>query len=145
MLNDENVGNLIRAEEVGNAASKIAVLPEVRAALLQLQQNFAKAPGLVADGRDMGTIIFPQAPLKIFLTASVAARAERRFKQLISKGFAANMPDLLQDLTERDARDQNRSTAPLKPAADAKMLDTSNLTVQQAVDIVLQHYAELGF
>ena len=145
LLNDENVGNLIRAEEIGNAASKIAVLPEVRAALLQLQQNFAKAPGLVADGRDMGTIIFPQAPLKIFLTASVAARAERRFKQLISKGFAANMPDLLQDLTERDARDQNRSTAPLKPAADAKMLDTSNLTVQQAVDIVLQHYAELGF
>lgn len=141
LLAHEDVSSLIRAEEVGNAASKVAVLPAVRMALLQLQKNFFRSPGLVADGRDMGTEVFPEAILKVFLTASVAARAERRFKQLINKGFSANMQDLLQDLTERDARDTTRSSAPLKPAQGAYILDTSNLTVQQAVDEVLHHYA----
>lgn len=141
-LEQEEVGNIIRAEEIGNAASKIAVLPAVRAALLQLQKNFSAPPGLVADGRDMGTVIFPDAEVKIYLTASVTARAERRFKQLISKGFSANIQDLLQDLTERDARDLNRSTAPLKPAEGAFMLDTSDLTIQQAVELVLKQYEQ---
>ncbi len=140
-LAGEDVGNLIRAEEIGVAASKIAVLPKVRDGLLQLQKNFSRPPGLVADGRDMGTVIFPQAELKIYLTASVQARAERRFKQLIDKGFPAIMEDLLQDLTERDARDLNRSTAPLKPAPGAYFLDTSSLTIEQAVMEVLQQYA----
>ncbi|WP_105532181.1 (d)CMP kinase [Solimicrobium silvestre] len=143
-LGDVEVGNTIRAEEIGNAASKIAVLPAVREALLQLQKSFSKAPGLIADGRDMGTVVFPDASLKIYLTASVAARAERRFKQLISKGFSASMQDLMQDLTERDARDQNRSAAPLKPAQGAYILDTSALTVDQAVAEVLQQYASLS-
>lgn len=142
-LGEEEVSHTIRAEEVGNAASKIAVFPAVRHALFQLQKSFSKAPGLVADGRDMGTVVFPEAMLKIYLTASVEARAERRFKQLISKGFSASMSDLVRDLTERDTRDKNRRTAPLKPAQDAYLLDTSELTVEQAVSDVLQQYAEI--
>lgn len=140
-LGDEEVSNVIRAEEMGNAASKIAVFPPVRQALFLLQKSFAKAPGLVADGRDMGTVIFPEADLKIYLTASVEARAERRFKQLIDKGFSANIADLVKDLAERDARDKNRSVAPLKPAPGAYLLDTSNLTIEQAVAEVLKQYA----
>jgi cytidylate kinase len=141
-LNQENVSDAIRQEEVGQAASKIAVLPAVRAALLQFQRDFLKEPGLVADGRDMGTVVFPHAILKIFLTASVSARAERRFKQLIDKGFSARMSALVQDLTERDERDKNRTAAPLKPAQDAYLLDTSALTVEQTVSEVLQQYAK---
>jgi cytidylate kinase len=140
-LGEEEVGNAIRAEEVGNTASKIAALPALRKALVELQLSFREAPGLVADGRDMGTVIFPQACLKVFLTASAEARAERRYKQLIDKGFSANMHDLLKDLNERDARDASRAVAPLKPAEGAYLLDTSNLTVNQAVEQVLGWYA----
>jgi cytidylate kinase len=140
-LANENVTAAIRAEEVGNTASRIAVLPTVRHALAGLQHGFRIAPGLVADGRDMGTVIFPYATLKVFLTASVDARAQRRYKQLIDKGFSASMEDLLNDLKERDARDSNRAVAPLKPAEGAYMLDTSNMTADQAVEQVLHWYA----
>ena len=139
-LDGIDVSNEIRAEEIGNRASAIAVHQAVRAALVARQRAFRKEPGLVADGRDMGTVIFPDAGLKVFLTASVEARAARRYKQLIQKGFSANMEDLLRDLRERDARDTNRSVAPLAPAADAKLLDTSALTVDQAVEQVVQWY-----
>jgi cytidylate kinase len=140
-LANENVTAAIRAEEVGNTASKIAALPAVRHALVGLQLGFRTTPGLVADGRDMGTVIFPNAVLKVFLTASVEARAYRRYKQLIDKGFSANMQDLLKDLRERDARDSNRAIAPLKPAEGAYLLDTSDMTADQAVDQVLRWYA----
>lgn len=140
-LANENVTNAIRAEEVGNTASKIAALPTVRHALVGLQLGFRCTPGLVADGRDMGTVIFPQATLKVFLTASVEARAERRYKQLIEKGFSAKIKDLLKDLRERDARDSNRAIAPLKPAKGAYLLDTSDMTADEAVAQVLQWYA----
>lgn len=142
-LANENVSLAIRAEEVGNTASRIAALPTVRRALVGLQLGFRIAPGLVADGRDMGTVIFPHATLKVFLTASVEARAERRYKQLIDKGFSANMTDLLKDLAERDARDSNRAIAPLKPAEDACLLDTSDMTADEAVERVLHWYAEV--
>jgi cytidylate kinase len=112
LLANEKVGHAIRAEEVGNLASKIAALPALRQALFGLQLGFRKAPGLVADGRDMGTVIFPGAKLKVFLTASVEARAQRRYKQLIDKGFSASMDDLLADLQARDDRDTNRAVAP---------------------------------
>ncbi len=143
LLGHENVTAAIRAEEVGNTASKIAALPTMRQALYSLQLHFRKAPGLVADGRDMGTVIFPHATLKVFLTASVEARAQRRYKQLIDKGFSASMQDLLKDLHERDARDSNRAIAPLKPAEGAHLLDTSDLTIEQAVEKVLGWYAEV--
>ncbi len=140
LLAGREVQDAIRQEAVGNAASKIAALPAVRAALVELQHGFRRAPGLVADGRDMGTVIFPDAPLKVFLTASAEARAERRYKQLIGKGFPANMPDLLQDLKERDARDTQRAVAPLNPAEGAHLLDTSDMTIEQAVAQVLAWY-----
>lgn len=140
-LAQENVSSAIRAEEVGNLASKIAALPTVRHALFGLQLGFRRAPGLVADGRDMGTVLFPHATLKVFLTASVEARAHRRYKQLIGKGFSASMADLLKDLRERDERDSNRPIAPLKPAEDAYLLDTSDMTANDAVERVLQWYA----
>jgi CMP/dCMP kinase len=142
-LDGVDVSNEIRDEEIGNRASAIAVHQAVRAALVARQRAFRKEPGLVADGRDMGTVIFPDAVLKVFLTASVEARATRRYKQLIQKGFSANMDDLLRDLRERDARDSNRAVAPLKPAADAKLLDTSALSIDQAVDQVVQWYRAL--
>lgn len=140
-LANENVTNAIRAEEVGNTASRIAALPYVRRALVGLQLSFGQAPGLVADGRDMGTVIFPNASLKVFLTASVEARAERRYKQLIDKGFPANMANLLKDLKERDERDSQRAVAPLKPAEGAHILDTSRMTADEAVEQVLKWYA----
>ncbi len=140
-LANENASSAIRAEEVGNAASRIAALPMVRRALVGLQLGFRIAPGLVADGRDMGTVIFPHATLKVFLTASVEERAQRRYKQLIDKGFSASMKDLLKDLRERDERDSNRAIAPLKPAEGAYLLETSNMTADQAVEQVLQWYA----
>ncbi|AOJ74822.1 cytidylate kinase [Burkholderia ubonensis] len=143
-LDGADVSNDIRAEAVGNRASAIAVHAPVRTALVARQRAFRKTPGLVADGRDMGTVIFPDAVLKVFLTASVEARAARRHKQLMQKGFSANIDDLLRDLRERDARDSNRAAAPLKPAADAKLLDTSALSIDQAVDQVLQWYRALG-
>ena len=141
-LADEDVSHAIRAEEVGNMASKIAALPSVRQALFDLQLGFRQAPGLVADGRDMGTVIFPTAKLKVFLTASAEARAQRRYKQLIDKGFSANMNDLLADLRARDDRDTHRAVAPLVAAADAHILDTSAMGVDQAVEQVLTWYAQ---
>ena len=141
-LADEDVSHAIRAEEVGNMASKIAALPRVRQALFDLQLGFRQAPGLVADGRDMGTVIFPTAKLKVFLTASAEARAQRRYKQLIDKGFSANMNDLLADLRARDERDTHRAVAPLVAAADAHILDTSAMGVDQAVEQVLAWYAQ---
>ena len=141
LLAQENVTEQIRAEEVGNTASKIAVLPTVRQALVGLQLGFRKTPGLVADGRDMGTVIFPHAQLKVFLTASVEARAQRRYKQLIDKGFSANMEDLLMDLQARDERDTHRAIAPLVPAEGAHVLDTSEMTADIAVETVLKWYA----
>jgi cytidylate kinase len=144
LLANENVSDAIRAEEVGNTASKIAALPAVRQALFALQLGFKKAPGLVADGRDMGSVIFPHAPLKVFLTASVAARAQRRYKQLIGKGISANMEDLLMDLQARDERDTQRAIAPLLPAEGAQVLDTSEMTADEAVAQVLKWYAALA-
>ncbi|NHZ41120.1 MULTISPECIES: (d)CMP kinase [Massilia] len=141
LLANENVTQLIRAEEVGNMASKIAALPAVRQALFALQLGFRRAPGLVADGRDMGTVIFPHAQLKVFLTASTEARAQRRYKQLIDKGFSANIEDLLSDLKARDDRDTYRAIAPLMPAEGAHLLDTSNMTADEAVEEVLKWYA----
>jgi cytidylate kinase len=140
-LGTEEVSNAIREEEVGNTASKIAALPAVRQALFGLQLSFRETPGLVADGRDMGTVIFPGAQLKVFLTASVEARAQRRYKQLIDKGFSANMDDLLADLQARDARDTQRAVAPLVPAEGAHILDTSRMTADEAVEQVLAWYA----
>jgi cytidylate kinase len=142
-LGGEEVGALIRAEEVGNSASKIAAFPSVRQALYALQLGFRKAPGLVADGRDMGTVIFPNARLKVFLTASVEARAERRYKQLIDKGFSANMDGLLADLQARDDRDTHRTVAPLVAAEGAYILDTSDMTVDEAVEQVLHWHTLL--
>jgi len=141
-LADEDVGQAIRAEAIGNLASRIAALPGVRQALFGLQLGFRKAPGLVADGRDMGTVIFPGAQLKVFLTASVAARAQRRYKQLIDKGFSANMDDLLADLQARDDRDTQRLIAPLVPAEGAHVLDTSSMTVAEAVEQVMQWWSQ---
>ena len=125
-------------------ASRVSAHPAVRQALHALQLSFRRAPGLVADGRDMGTVIFPNAPLKVYLTASAACRAERRYKQLISKGFSANIEDLRADLEARDARDKNRSVAPLKPAEDALLLDNSHLTIEESVARVLAWWQERG-
>ncbi|OYO26412.1 (d)CMP kinase [Janthinobacterium sp. PC23-8] len=144
LLANENVTEQIRAEEVGNTASKIAVLPTVRHALVSLQLGFRKTPGLVADGRDMGTVIFPHAQLKVFLTASAPARAQRRYKQLIDKGFSASMEDLLMDLQARDERDTHRAIAPLAPAEGAHVLDTSAMTADEAVETVLKWYASVS-
>ena len=141
-LGNEDVTDAIRTEEAGMNASRVSALPSVRTALVDLQHGFQRLPGLVADGRDMGTVIFPDAPLKVFLTASAACRAERRFKQLISKGFQANIDDLRADLEARDARDSSRSVAPLKPAQDALVLDNSTLTIEQAVNQVMNWWLE---
>jgi 3-phosphoshikimate 1-carboxyvinyltransferase len=137
LLNGHDVSNAIRTEEAGMNASKVSALPQVRTALLALQHSFRQLPGLVADGRDMGTVIFPQAPLKVFLTAGAAQRAQRRHKQLISKGISATLAALRADLEARDARDSNRSVAPLTPAQDARLLDNSDLTIEQSIDLVL--------
>ena len=140
MLGNEDVSELIRTEKIGRRASELAVHPEVRQALVRLQHDFRQNPGLVADGRDMASVLFPDARLKVFLTASVAARAERRYKQLIAKGFSANMSDLLLDLTARDARDSSRGSAPLVVAEGAIVLDTSDLSIDQAVMQVMTWY-----
>lgn len=145
MLDGEDVSLAVRREETGNAASRLAALAGVRAALLERQRAFRQAPGLVADGRDMGSIVFPDAPLKIFLTASVEARADRRHKQLIAKGLPANIEDLLHDLRQRDARDSTRAVAPLRPCEDAVLLDTTEMSIDGAVRFVLDHAARHGF
>jgi cytidylate kinase len=139
-FNGEDVTEAIRTENIGLRASALAVHPEVRSALVGLQRSFRQSPGLVADGRDMASVIFPDAVLKVFLTASASARAERRHKQLIAKGISAKLSDLLQDLQERDARDTSRGTAPLLVADSAKVLETSDLSIDQAVKTVLDWY-----
>ncbi|MBI5333761.1 MAG: bifunctional 3-phosphoshikimate 1-carboxyvinyltransferase/cytidylate kinase [Burkholderiales bacterium] len=136
-LDGEEVTHALRDELVGQSASRIAAFPLVRQALHQLQLSFRRLPGLVADGRDMGTVLFPGAQLKVFLTASTARRAERRYNQLISKGFPANLDTLLADLEARDARDKSRSVAPLRPAEDARLLDNSEMSIDQSVEAVL--------
>jgi 3-phosphoshikimate 1-carboxyvinyltransferase len=136
-LNGDDVTAVIRTEEAGMNASKVSPLPLVRDALIELQHSFRQLPGLVADGRDMGTVIFPDASLKVFLTASAERRAERRYKQLISKGVSTTLPSLRADLEARDARDSSRAVAPLRPAEDAQLLDNSDLSVEKSVDLVL--------
>lgn len=136
-LGGERVTEAIRTEDIGVAASRAAAYPAVRAALLARQRAFRRPPGLVAEGRDMGTVVFPDARLKVFLTASAEARAERRHKQLIDKGLSANMLSLLDEIRERDARDSTRAASPLKPADDAVLLDTTALSIEQAVSQVL--------
>ena len=143
-LDNESVTDAIRSEECGNAASRIAAYPLVRAALLERQRAFCQIPGLVADGRDMGSVVFPAAILKIFLTATAETRAQRRYKQLMEKGMGANIATLLQDIRERDARDSNRSIAPLQLSAGTHLLDTTSLDINQAVDRVLSLYVEIS-
>ncbi len=138
LLGGQDVTDAIRTEEAGMNASRVSALPAVRQALVGLQHSFRQLPGLVADGRDMGTVIFPEAALKVYLTATAARRAERRHKQLISKGFSTTLDSLRQDLEARDARDSSRSVAPLKPAADALLLDNSDQTIDESVAQVLQ-------
>ena len=143
-LNGENATQAIRAEAVGEGASKVAALPTVRQALLERQRAYAQAPGLVADGRDMGTVVFPHAQVKVFLTASPEARAERRYKQLIEKGNPANLADLVSDMRARDERDMQRAVAPLKPAPDATLLDSTRLNIDQVVATVLEQYRAIA-
>lgn len=142
-LGNESVTDAIRTEACGNSASRIAAYPLVRAALLARQRAFCQLPGLVADGRDMGSVVFPEAVLKIFLTASAETRAQRRHKQLMEKGIGANIATLLQDIRDRDARDSNRSVAPLQLGTDTTLLDTTSLDITQAVDSVLKQYTEI--
>ena len=143
-LDDVEVTDAIRDERIGNLASAIAAYPRVRAALLERQRAFQKPPGLVADGRDMGTVVFPRAALKIFLVADVAARAARRHKQLIEKGIPAKLHVLLRELQERDKRDASRSTAPLARAADAVTIDSSDLDLDAVVAQVLEIAKQKG-
>lgn len=138
ILDGEDVSSFIRNEETGGAASKVAVLPKVRAALLQRQRDFAVNPGLIADGRDMGTVVFPDAVAKIFLDASAEERARRRFPQLESRGVKADYDRILKEIAERDFRDRNRATAPLKPADNALVLDSTTLSIQEVVDTAVK-------
>jgi cytidylate kinase len=143
-LDDVDVSAELRTERAGDAASKVAAVPAVRAALLQRQRDFAQPPGLVADGRDMGTVVFPGATLKVVLTASAEARAMRRHKQLKEKGIDVSLPDLSWDIAQRDARDANRTVAPFKPAPDAQVLDSTSLTPEEVVAQILQWLERVG-
>ena len=138
----QDVTEEVRSEACGNKASEVARLPRVRQALLKRQHGFREPPGLVADGRDMGTVVFPDAALKVFLTASPEVRAERRYKQLIDKGIPANLRSLSRDLAERDERDRKRTVAPLVPAPDSQVLDSSALSIDQVVEQVLGWWRE---
>ena len=140
LLDGVDVEALIRTENAGNNASKVAIIQTVRDALFLRQKDFLQSPGLVADGRDMGTTVFPQAPLKIFLTASAEERAKRRYKQLIEKGNTVKMPDLVADIKQRDERDVNRSASPLIAASDAHTIDTSQLSIEQVFEQVMNLY-----
>jgi cytidylate kinase len=142
ILEGEDVTMAIRTEKVGNQASKVAALPRVREALLRRQRAFQELPGLVADGRDMGTVVFPQAEAKVFLTASAEERARRRFQQLQEKGMDANIDELVTEIRERDERDMNRSAAPLKAAEDSLMLDSTSMSIDDVLDTVLQYAHE---
>ncbi len=142
VLETENVSDLIRGEDVGAQASMVAAFPEVRSALLQRQKAFARQPGLVADGRDMGTVVFPDAEVKVFLTASAQARAERRYKQLIDKGENGSLRDLIEKVESRDERDRTRAIAPLLPAEDAITVDSTALSIAEVLDVVLNTVAQ---
>lgn len=143
-LDKQDISEEIRTEIMGKGASQVAVHAPVRAALIDLQHSFLKAPGLVADGRDMGTVIFPSAPLKIFLTASTEVRAQRRYQQLLGKNQPANYESILQDLQERDARDKGRASAPLVMAEHAVLLETDHLGISDAVNVVLNAFSKLS-
>ncbi len=142
ILEKQDVTEKLRSEECSNRASEVAKLPSVRKAMLKRQRAFRKPPGLVADGRDMGTVVFPDAALKVFLTASPEVRAERRYKQLIEKGINANLRALSRDLAERDARDANRPIAPLVPAPDSQVLDSTALSIEAVADRIVGWYRE---
>lgn len=139
LLEGEDVSLLIRSEQAGNAASKVASIPAVRAALLQRQRDFQHAPGLVTDGRDMGTVVFPQARYKVYLTASAEERAQRRYKQLKEKGIESKLSDLIAEISERDQRDSQRSVAPLKPAEDAFIVDSTAVDISAVVTKVREY------
>jgi len=136
LLEGQNVSMLIRSEQAGNAASKVAALASVRSALLERQRDFRQLPGLVTDGRDMGTVVFPDAPYKIFLNASAEVRAQRRHKQLKEKGIGSKIPELINEISERDERDRNRRVAPLRPATDAIQLDSTSLGIENVFERV---------
>lgn len=138
LLDGEDVSALIRTEQAGALASRVAAVPAVRAALLDWQRAQARDPGLVADGRDMGTVVFPAAPVKVFLTASPEERARRRHKQLLEKGFTANLPNLVAEIRERDERDRNRAVAPLKAPAAALEIESTALSIEEVLDRVLE-------
>ncbi|PLW69764.1 (d)CMP kinase [Pseudohalioglobus lutimaris] len=140
----KDVSAAIRTEEGGRGASTVAAIPAVRRALLARQRDFRRLPGLVADGRDMGTVVFPDAPLKFFLTASAAERAERRYKQLILKGESVSLPRLLEDIKERDARDSSRAVAPLVPAEDAVVIDSTGADIEQVFAQVMKEVTLKG-
>lgn len=142
ILNGENVGDQIRTAEAGQNASKVAVFPKVRDALLQRQRDFSSPNGLIADGRDMGTVVFPEAQVKLFLDASAEERTKRRVKQLQEKGFNANFDEILAEIKERDFRDRNRAVAPLVPAKDALLLDSTNLSIEEVIAQALEHIAK---
>ncbi len=144
ILAGEEVTTTIRTEEVGSLASQVAALPAVRDALLQRQRDFAQAPGLIADGRDMGTVVFPDASVKVFLTASAEERAQRRFRQLTEKGISASLPALIEDIRARDERDSNRSVAPLKPAHDAVVIDSTSLSIDEVCDQLMARVQQAG-
>ena len=142
LLSNQDVTLGVRSEEVSKRASEVAKIPEVRKRLLKRQRAFRRPPGLVADGRDMGTVVFPDATLKVFLTASPEVRAKRRYKQLIDKGIPANLRSLSRDLAERDARDRNRTVAPLVPAPDSQVLDSSALSIDAVAELIVRWYRE---
>lgn len=144
ILEGEEVTNAIRTEEAGSWASKVAAIGAVRDALLERQRAFAEAPGLIADGRDMGTVVFPDAGLKVYLDASAEERAHRRYNQLISKGVDASLQTILEDIQARDARDMNRAVAPLKPASDAVILDSTQLSIDDVLAAVLEQARHSG-
>lgn len=137
LLEGDDVTTTIRSEEVGSLASQVAALPAVRDALLQRQRDFRTAPGVVADGRDMGTVVFTDAPVKVFLTASAEERGRRRYKQLTDKGINASLPALIEDIQARDERDSNRAVAPLKPAQDALLIDSTSMTIDEVCDQIM--------
>lgn len=144
-LNGREVSQHIRSEEVGHLASQVGAIPEARSALLERQRAFLQAPGLVADGRDMGTVVFPDARLKIYLTASAGERARRRYQQLKDMGESVSLAALLEEIEARDERDQNRPVAPLRPAADALILDSTDLSIQEVLDRILHEAAARGY
>ncbi|MDR3477620.1 MAG: (d)CMP kinase [Gammaproteobacteria bacterium] len=143
LLEGQDVTETIRTEKMGNAASKVGTLPAVRTALLSRQRAFREPPGLVTDGRDMGTVVFPDAEIKIFLTASAKERARRRYNQLKEKGIDVNLDDLVGELLERDKRDQERAVAPLRPAVDAIRIDTDTLTIEQVVERIMSEVRKI--